>query len=178
MVFFNPCERVSTDAGGSCFCYHKSSTLLAKDLSGMNFTKLTEQFIEARKLAGSRTAILWGHEDLFREAVENLINRMKNWKVTRMSDEHGETDLIREISRIKPDVVILSRSGASCKSNLPYRLIENHPNMGIIIVSSESNLVEIFCRREAAITGPADLLSIIDQSANIPFQEGGDWQKD
>jgi hypothetical protein len=145
----------------------------------MDFTKLNSQLNEARRLAAPRTAILWGREDLFSEAVESLIIRMKNWMVTRISsDEYTAQDLMHEIDRMKPDIVIISRSNTSCEANLPYKLIENHPNLNILTISSESNIVEIYTRREVTLEGPTDLLSIIDQAWCTPSSEGGDCQSD
>jgi len=149
---------------------------LCRDHLYMDFTKLQSQLDEAIKIMTPKTAILWGREDLFRDAVERLLSKLKNWSVIVLSNEPREVDLMHEIDTARPDLVILSRADACHGLDLAYTLIKNQPNLNIITISSDSNRVEIYSRREISIRRSADLLSIIDQLQTIPNQEGGDWQ--
>ena len=121
-------------------------------------TELTDQ-----ETKNNRAVLLLGRDDLFRQAVEHLITESKNWRVAGILDEHEVDVLIREIGRVKPYVVVISQSDFSHELDLPSKLMQNYPDIKIITISSESNLVEVYNKQEISIEQAADFLSIIDQ---------------
>ena len=117
----------------------------------------------AQETKNNRTVLLLGRDDLLRQAVEHLITESKDWKVTRILDERRVDILIREVGRIKPDVVVISQSDFAHELDLPSKLMQNYPDIKIITIGSESNLVEVYNKQEISIEQAADFLSIIDQ---------------
>ena len=153
----------------SIFTHHQ-------DLTCMDFTLFHRELNDTGRIMTQKTAILLGRKDLFQDGMERLLARMKNWSVTILSNENPTADLIQEIGKVKPDIVLINLSDEYCELDLPCQLIKSHPNLNVITISSESNLVEIYSKREILIKGSADLLSIIDQSQMIPSWKGGDLQ--
>src|SRR4026207_1156482 len=96
-------------------------------------------------MAKSRVVLLWAREDLLGRAVQQLLNKVKDWQITRIYDEtHGDI-LARELERLQPDVLIIHRGDYSGSSmNTLRQLMLGHCEMKIITISPEKNLVEVY----------------------------------
>jgi hypothetical protein len=135
--------------------------------------KLKRQLNEARKLATPRTAILWGPKDLLGEAIESLLTTADNWLVIRMYDSQDVHLLPQEVERVKPEIVIIHQGHCTENFPPPIKLIENFPELKIITINPENNLMEVYNKQIVCIKGVVDLLSTIGEQPN-PIKEGAD----
>ena len=125
-------------------------------------------------MAKSRVVLLWAREDLLGRAVQQLLNKVKDWQITRIYDEtHGDI-LARELERLQPDVLIIHRGDYSGSSmNTLRQLMLGHCEMKIITISPEKNLVEVYDKHTICIKGVSDLLSVIEEG-HAPGEQGGE----
>ena len=134
--------------------------------------KLKRQLNEARKLATPRTAILWGPKDLLGEAIESLLTTADNWLVIRMYDSQDVHLLPQEVERVKPEIVIIHQGHCTEKFPPPAKLIESFPELKIITINPENNLMEVYNKQIVCIKGVVDLLSIIGERPDLRIQGG------
>jgi len=114
-----------------------------------------------------RKAILWGREDLLSQAVGHFLKVANTVDVVEVSSERGVEELIREIRRINPEVVILCQDKTDENSNLPLLLINQQLCLKVITVELESNRLQVYSRQNVVIQKTSDLLSIVE-SGYIP----------
>lgn len=139
----------------------------------MDFTKLTRQLNEAKMIATPRTAILWGREDVLGKAVEAILTADRNWQVIKVLGNPDVQALTREVELRKPEIIIINRGRCADGFPAPLHLIESFPELKIITVNPDNNVVEVYNKQKFCIEEVADLLSAIDKYSQSP-PEGGE----
>lgn len=127
------------------------------------FTSLKNQLEAEGKSSSLWTAVLWGGEDLFGGAIEALLAGLGNWRTIRIFDERGIDSLTQENERLHPDLLILKQENIVHDIQPLLRLIRSFPDLRIITINTENNLIEIYDKHLRQIREIADLLSIIDE---------------
>lgn len=144
-----------------------------RDVSSMDLTKLNIQLDEARKIAAPKTAILWGREDLLGNAIESFLGMAKNWRVIKVCDCQDYNLLLREVEKTNPSIVIVHQSDYAKDFPPLVHLVQELPDLKVIIVNSENNMVEVYNKQQILIKKATDLLSIIDEH-HTSAQGGGE----
>jgi len=114
--------------------------------------------------APNRRAVLWGEDDVLSQAIVLLLESNMTWDVIRVSRKRGVDDLVKEIRRINPEVVILCEDKVGENSTLPLRLINEQRCLTVISLGLESNLMQVYSKQEVILEGVSDLLSIVESS--------------
>jgi DNA-binding NarL/FixJ family response regulator len=110
----------------------------------------------------SMKVILWGREDVLGHAVELFLNTCKEWEVIRISDKRSSEDLIQQVEKANPNVVILYQGDCASQTDLPMRLMQDHPGLKVIMVSLENNSMEMYHRQKIYIKEVSDLLAFVE----------------
>lgn len=127
------------------------------------FTNLKKQLEVEGKTSSLWTAILWGREDLLGGAVEALLTGLDNWRTIRIFDEGGIDSLTREKGRLNPDLLVVNQESIVRDIQPLLRLIQGFPDLRIITINPENNLIEVYDKHLRQIREIADLLSVIDE---------------
>lgn len=140
----------------------------------MDFSKLNRQLHEAKEMAQSRTAIFWGPSDLLGEAIESILTTAKNWQVIKILGNRDFDELAREVKRVKPEIIIINRG--PCTDDFPalLQIVEILPEVKIITVNPDNNLVEVYNKQKVCIEEVSDLLSVIDKNFKSTTEGGND----
>lgn len=109
-----------------------------------------------------RKAVLWGEDDLLSQAIGLFLESNMTWEVIRVSRNGSVGDLMREVKRIKPEVVILREDRVGENSTLPLQLLNEELCTKVISVGLESNLMQVYSRQNVILQGVTDLLSIVE----------------
>lgn len=119
----------------------------------------------------SKTAILWGRDDLLAKAMELFLKAGEKWEVIRIPADQGICSLVEQVQRIKPGVVILYQGKCVNDSDPLMKLIEeqpelrvisDQPELRVITVSLENNLMQVYSKHSIVVREASDLLSIIE----------------
>ncbi len=100
----------------------------------------------------------------------------KEHEVTiRGSAAVGQADLLQEIRRFQPDVIILD---ADTLLTTPFWLLANlqdYPWLQIVLVSANNNLIQVYNKLHISATQATDLIKIIKRGENppLPDTQGG-----
>lgn len=112
--------------------------------------------------AHTRKAILWGREDLLAQAVSLFLEAERLWDVIRVPSSGGVDNLVEEVKRTSPDVVILCQERVDEDPSLPVRLIQEQLCLKVITVGLESNLMQVHSKHSVIVKGTSDLLSVVE----------------
>ena len=137
----------------------------------MNLTHPTPELDNAGKKAVRGTVLLWGPEDLLRNAVEALL--VSQWNVIRIGDEQGLESMDRNVRLLKPDLLIVNWGNLAGNIQALLALIQSCPALKIIAVNPENNLIEVYDKHLHHLKSLSDLLSIVNES-NQPTLKGGE----
>lgn len=72
-----------------------------------------------------------------------------------------EADLIRELERYQPDVLIVDES---IDVNYPTRLLQSlavSPNVRVILLNGQANILHVYKKQDVLVTKASDLLSVV-----------------
>lgn len=125
------------------------------------FMDLKKQVEDEGRAQSLYTAVLWGSEDLLGGAVEALLKRLGGWKTIRIFDERGIDVLVREVGRIRPNLLIIKQENIIRDIHSLLRLVQGFPDIKIITINPDNNLVEVYDKHLYQIREISDLLSII-----------------
>ena len=99
----------------------------------------------------SKTAILWGPDDLLAQAMEFFLRAGETWEVVRISTDQSTSSLMEQVRRIRPDVVILYQGNFVNDESLPMQLFLDQPNLKVVTVSLENNLMQVYSKHSITV---------------------------
>lgn len=105
---------------------------------------------------------MWGREDLLAQAVSLFLEAERLWDVIRVPSSGGVDNLVEEVKRTSPDVVILCQERVDEDPSLPVRLIQEQLCLKVITVGLESNLMQVHSKHSVIVKGTSDLLSVVE----------------
>ena len=138
----------------------------------MDLSKINQQPNETQKTMKPRTAILWGREDLLGQAVESILTADRDWQVIKVLGTPDLRALTQEIEKTKPEIVIINQSHSADAFPVLVHLMERFPEMKIITVNPDNNLVEVYNKQKVCLEEVADLLSVIGQHSKSTIEGG------
>jgi hypothetical protein len=127
------------------------------------FAELKRQLDDDGIPSTARSAILWGREDLLGMAIESLLHTTCGWHVIKILGNHDAGLLAREVEKAKPKIVFITKGDSTDEFPLPLQLIQDFPELKIIVINPENNQVEVYQRQKIHIKEASDLLSIINE---------------
>lgn len=126
----------------------------------MDFTELLGP-IENSTPPHSRRAVLWGPEILLMDSVEHFL-KAANWEVVKLSSECGVDHLVQRVNAVRPMVVILCQERDTSDAAILMQLARTQFCSKVVVVSLESNLVQVYGRQNLIMADVSDLLSVVD----------------
>jgi hypothetical protein len=127
----------------------------------MNFTELLRP-IESSTSKYPQKAVLWGPESLLVHSVEHFLQAGKTWEVVKLTNDRGVDYLLEQVKNLKPAVVILCQEKDASDVALLAQLAQVQTCSKVVIVSMESNLMQVYSRQHVIMHDVSDLLSVID----------------
>lgn len=111
-----------------------------------------------------RTIVLWGQNDLLTKAMEMFLTAGESeaWNVIKLPANQCITTLVEQVQKIKPDLVILYQAKPGHDSESLGKLIQDQPDLRMITVSLENNVMQVYSKRTITIRQVSDLLSVIE----------------
>ena len=118
-----------------------------------------------------RTAILWGPDDLFAQAMEILLKNAQGCELIKMPAGLCIGSMVEQVQAIKPDLLIFYQEKygeepdplMSLLLERPeLRALADLPQLKVIIVSLENNVMQVYSKHSVTIRKPSDLLAIIE----------------
>lgn len=110
----------------------------------------------------SRTIVLWGREDLLSSSVELFLTNQKGWQVVSVSDEENLEALNVAVEKVHPDVVFIHQGDRSNNSDLPMKLLQDHPDLKVITFSLQNNLMEVYGKQNIMVKSASDLIAAVE----------------
>jgi hypothetical protein len=109
-----------------------------------------------------KTAILWGQDDLLAQAMEIFLMDRESWEVSRIPTNECTCSLVEQVRKVKPDLVILHQGKHSDNSDPLMELIKEQPDLRLITVCLENNVMQVYSKRSITVRKVSDLLSVIE----------------
>ena len=110
----------------------------------------------------SKIIVLWGQDDLLSYSVELFLTNHEDWHVINMSFEQNLNALFQMVAKTNPEVVIIQQGGDSCYSSIPVILLQDNPNLKVITLSLNNNLMEVYSKQNIEVESSMDLFSVIE----------------
>lgn len=111
-----------------------------------------------------KTVILWGQNDLLTKALEMFLTagEADAWEVIKLPGGQCLTGLVEEVQKIKPDLVIFYQAFPQDDLDSLTKLMHDQPDLRMITVSLENNVMQVYSKRSITIRQVSDLLSVIE----------------
>ncbi len=137
-------------------------------LVGIAFS-LPSEFGANRALVGhtrgqmKRRVLVATREMLLGSGIESMLVRQKELDLVGIT-LGNKTDLIKKISRLKPEVVILDETTYLVSARDLLALLTDWPEIRLVVVSASENRVQIYNKRQILVTQSTDLVEMMCRS--------------
>ncbi len=74
---------------------------------------------------------------------------------------HAPSDLVQHIDQYQPNVIIVEETSRFVVPIKLYQLFRETPHLRIIVVSANSDMVQIYGKQEILVTDPAQFVNIV-----------------
>ena len=111
-----------------------------------------------------KTVLLWGQNDLLTKAMELFLTagEAETWEVMKLPADQCISVLVEQVQKIKPDLVILYQAKPLDDADEVGKLIQQQPDLRMITVSLENNVMQVYSKRSITVRQVSDLLSVIE----------------
>ncbi|HEX9118568.1 MAG TPA: hypothetical protein VGA61_21055 [Anaerolineae bacterium] len=113
----------------------------------------------ASKRKHARVLILNG-DNLLAAGLQSLLVRDAGIEAAAFTPS-GPEDLSAEISRFRPDLILVTCSAEAVSPAALLATLADHPAVRMVAVGSDSNIVDLYDRSQVTIKSLADLLALI-----------------
>ena len=114
-------------------------------------------------MTGTRVALIWGNRDTLSAYIRFFFAAKEDWKVVRTYSESDPRVLLQKVRHIKPEIVILLEGGNTDRTLLPLdKLLLELPTIKLIMISLESNAMDVYTRQKVTVTKTSDLFAVLD----------------
>ncbi len=105
-----------------------------------------------------RCVLVVENHQLLGAGIEKLLRREADLLVLGLAPEN-EGALLLAISQSRPDVVVLDE--ATTDAIKLVALLEHHPNLRVVVVGADDEVVRTYESRQVAVTQTTELVSLI-----------------
>jgi len=110
----------------------------------------------------TKTIVLWGNNDLLSSYIEHFLTTQKDWTVINLSIEQKLETVIEVVDEVNPNIVIIQMGERTDASGAPTILLRDHPDLQVITLSLNNNLMEIYSKQDILIQSATDIISVIE----------------
>jgi hypothetical protein len=115
-----------------------------------------------------KVVVISRREGLLGRAVEYLTVDEKEWMILRAFDNQNILDLIQEVKRANPNIVIISQNERGNDERFSTQLLQACPELKkVILVSLSENLMEVYCKQKIQVKSTQDLFSEVENQFSI-----------
>jgi hypothetical protein len=116
-----------------------------------------------RKVNMSTRCLLVFANELMFVAVMSLLKSQPDLELVGVSAPN-EKELFQAIDFYKPDILILDESNSPDQSTRPLHPLLHYPELRVITLNHEDNLLHIYQKRDVMVTRITDLVSVIHET--------------
>lgn len=115
-----------------------------------------------KTMTKSKMIVLWGSENILNSSIEYLLAPIANWIVVSISSTEDLEALILAAESKHRDIVIIHQERHNNPTNLSLQLLQDHPEIKVIVLSLEDNLMEIYSKQKKLVKQGSDLIAVIE----------------
>jgi len=110
-----------------------------------------------------KLCFLAGRKDsLFKQLVASLLNDLADNLKLYVSKAVDIEVLINEVAEVEPDMILLEDPSPFSKDSLLIRLLIERPNLPVIVISGDSNVMHIVRKETMLLNSSSDLIKTIN----------------
>lgn len=110
-------------------------------------------------------AVLWGPESVLMDSVEHFLKAGAAWDAVKIARDGGVEHLVQQVKSLVAKVVILCQEKEEIDTSLLMELSQVQSCQKVVVVSLESNLMQVYGRHNIVMRDVSDLLSVIDHES-------------
>lgn len=99
---------------------------------------------------------------MFKQLVASLLVDMMDNLELHENTTADFKDTLDEIRDAKPDLVLLEEMSPFCENSLTIRLLDSLPNLPLIVISEDSNVMRIFQSETRILSSSGDLIETLN----------------
>ena len=111
--------------------------------------------------------LVFGDGLLLDSGIVNLLSREADLEIVEMASDDTAA-LLRQIELFQPTVVVLDELTYLADRTKLLAFLENDPEIRVVMVSADSNLMSIYQGRQVAITQATDFVNIVRGVQSLP----------
>lgn len=104
--------------------------------------------------------LVFGDTRLLDAGIANLLSRQADLEMVNIASDDTAT-LLGQIETHRPDAIVLDELTYRADRTKLLAFLENYPEIRVILVSADSNLISIYQGQQVTITQVTDFVNIV-----------------
>lgn len=113
----------------------------------------------------SKIIVVWSCEDIFCSSIKHFLAPKEDWKVVSISNKEDLDALILAEEIKNQGFVIIHQGNHNDPTNLSLQFLQDHPEVRVIQISLEDNVLDVFSKQKISITEVSDLITVIENES-------------
>jgi hypothetical protein len=110
----------------------------------------------------SKTVVLWGKEDILSLSIEMFLKTQTGWQVVRASSREEVQDLLVAENAEQTEFILIHHGPEDYPPGLPKHVLQEFPDIKVIMICLDSNVMEVYSRQKILARDPSDLIKVIE----------------
>jgi hypothetical protein len=121
---------------------------------------MPEKLIDLDARGDAKKVLVLETDQVFGGILLNLIANQAHLVTTSLR-VNPQTDLAREVSSRNPDVLVVDDSIFSQIDNRLFSLLQQFPDLKIVVLCTEANHVEVYTKQQTIISRSQDFFNVL-----------------
>ncbi len=117
---------------------------------------------ELKIMTKPKKIVVWGSEDILSAYIEYFLAAKDDWNVVSISNHEAQESLMSAVDSMQPDFVIINQPCNADLTDLPLKLLQDHPAIKVITIGLENNVMDVYSLQQVFVKQAADLIKVID----------------
>jgi hypothetical protein len=109
-----------------------------------------------------KMVVLWGNENILSLSIEMYLTTQTGWQVVRVSSVEDLQALLLSENAAQIEFVLIHHGPEDFPPGLPKQVLQEFPDIKVIMICLDSNVMEVYSRQKILATDPSDLIKVIE----------------
>lgn len=112
--------------------------------------------------------VIWGIDNILSTYLEGLLAGKEDWKVIHIANQRDLDAFAHELSDPRYQIIFIGMGSHAGLQKLALAFIQAHQDIRVIMISYDSNCLDVYNKQHFDIKDAAELISVIENETSIP----------
>ena len=113
-------------------------------------------------MTGSKLIVIWGEENVVSSYIKGSLGGRNYWNVIQISKIEELDQAVNSLPQQPDEIILIGQGNYNALTDETLKIINARQNIKIIMISFDSNVMDVYSKKAVHVTQASDLVSVID----------------